>query len=163
MNWINSVRAFLVVAALCVPALAVAAQDETAELRGFLTSGEPFDLAQYRGKLVMVPFWATWCPACRAEFPMWQRVYERYRGQGFEMVAVSIDYSGEDPARFQRANAYTVPMMWRFDERETDSFPSIRRTPTVYFIGPDGTVALMHIGRMSEQQLTDNIEVLLPE
>lgn len=160
---IKKIRFLVLLVALCCSAVAMAVSDEPESLQGFLTDGTPFDLTQHRGNLVMVPFWATWCPACRAEFPMWQKMYERYRGKGFELVAVSIDRSEEDLGRFQRAHEYTVPMLWRFDERETDSFPSIRRTPTVYFIGPDGTVALIHIGRMSEQQLTENIEVLLPD
>ena len=137
------------------------AADEPAQLSGYLADGTPFDLADQRGKVVMVNFWATWCPACRADWPVWQEVYERYQGGDFEMIAVSIDRDQKDLDRFLERNPYTVPVVWRFDKREKDGFSAIRKTPTTYFIGRDGQIAEMRLGRISSAQLTETIERLL--
>ncbi len=146
---------------LGVAALSHAAEDNAPQLRGFLTDGTSFDLADQRGKVVMVNFWATWCPACRADWPVWQEVYERYQGSDFEMVAVSIDRDQKALTRFLDRYPYTVPIVWRFDSREKDSFSAIRKTPTTYFIGKDGQVSEVRLGRISPEQLTETIEALL--
>ena len=146
---------------LSVAAMSHAAQDNAPHLRGFLTDGTPFDLADQRGKVVMVNFWATWCPACRADWPVWQQVYERYRDRDFAMVAVSIDRDQDALTRFLEANPYTVPVVWRFDSREKDGFSAIRKTPTTYFIGKDGQVAQVRLGRISPEQLSETIDALL--
>ncbi len=138
-----------------------AAEDTPARLTGVTAAGAPFDLAQHRGKVVMVNFWATWCPACRADWPVWQETYERYRGGDFEMVAVSIDRDQAAVTRFLDTHPYTVPVVLRFDSREKDGFPGIRKTPTTYFIGKDGRIAEVRLGRISPDQLTETIEALL--
>lgn len=148
---------------LSVAAMSHAAEGNAPHLRGFLADGTPYDLANHRGKVVMVNFWATWCPACRADWPVWQQVYERYQGGNFAMVAVSIDRDQKALTRFLNGHPYTVPVVWRFDSREKDGFSAIRKTPTTYFIGKDGQVALVRLGRISPQQLTETIEELLQQ
>jgi peroxiredoxin len=54
-------------------------------------NGTEISLAQYRGKVVLLNFWATWCPPCRLEMPTIEEAYQRYKDQGFEVVAVSVD------------------------------------------------------------------------
>lgn len=152
---------FLLAALLGVATVGYAADKAPAGLSGVLIEGAPFDLAQHRGKVVMVNFWATWCPACRADFPVWQQVYERFGGNDFEMVAVSIDRDHGAVKRFLNNHPYTVPVVWRFDSSQKDTFPRIRKTPTTYFIGRDGNVAGVRLGRVTEEQLIQTIEALL--
>ena len=161
MGWASQFLKSIVAMLLLGVALSHAAEDDAARLSGYLTDGTPFDLADQRGKVVMVNFWATWCPACRADWPVWQQVYERYQDRDFEMVAVSIDRDQKALTRFLDRYPYTVPVVWRFDSREKDGFSAIRKTPTTYFIGKDGRVAEVRLGRMSAEQLTATIEGLL--
>ena len=109
----------------------------------------------------MVNFWATWCPACRADWPVWQETFERYRDSDFEMVAVSIDRDQAALEKFLDKHSYTVPVVWRFDSREKDSFPAIRKTPTTYFIGRNGTIVEHRLGRISKSDLNETIEEML--
>jgi thiol-disulfide isomerase/thioredoxin len=161
MNSGKRIRRFLLAIVLGLASFAGTAQDGPAELRGVLTDGTPYDLAQHRGKVVMLNFWATWCPACRADWPVWQQAFEQYRGSGFEMVAVSIDRDQGAMEKFLKDHPYTVPVVWRFDTREKDSFAAIRRTPTTYFIGRDGKVAERRLGRISKSELDETIEAML--
>ncbi|MGD2141505.1 MAG: redoxin family protein [Burkholderiales bacterium] len=151
---------------LAVAGTGHAAGQAPAKLQGeIVTSGEDgaaaFDLAQHRGKVVVVNFWATWCPACRADMPVWQDAYEWYQDEDFEMVAVSIDRDPVALQRFLDKHSYTIPVVWRFDPREQDSFPKIKGTPTTFFIGRDGQIASMRQGRFDLYELTRTIDALL--
>jgi len=59
-------------------------------------SGRPASLADYRGKVILLNVWATWCQPCRVEMPSMERLHQRLAGKDFEVVAVSIDKEGED-------------------------------------------------------------------
>jgi thiol-disulfide isomerase/thioredoxin len=157
------IRKFLLAIALGLATLAHGAEGDPVTLTGVQTDGTPFDLAQHRGKVVMVNFWATWCPACRADWPVWQETFERYRNSDFEMVAVSIDRSEGDLEKFIKKHPYTVPIVWRFDSREKDSFPAIRKTPTTYFIDREGNVTERRLGRISKADLIATIEEMLQQ
>ncbi len=166
MRSVRRLAGYWLVFLLAMAGTGHAAGQAPAQLRGeVVASGEDggaaFDLAQHRGKVVVVNFWATWCPACRADMPVWQDAYEWYQGEDFEMVAVSID---RDPAALQRfldKHQYTMPVVWRFDPGESDSFPKIKGTPTTFFIGRDGQIASMRQGRFDLYELTRTIDALL--
>jgi len=54
-------------------------------------AGKPLSVAAYKGKVVLIDFWATWCPPCRGELPNVQKTYEKHHGKGFEIIGVSLD------------------------------------------------------------------------
>lgn len=154
------IRVWLVVV-LSAASLGHAAENAPMQLSGKLVNGAKFDLAQYRGQVVMVSFWATWCPTCRADYPSWQEVYEWYEGSDFKMVAVSIDRDPDALQRFLKKHDYTVPVLWRFGQQENDTFPKIRGTPTTFFIDRDGKIVASHEGRIDLYEMTKTIDALL--
>jgi thiol-disulfide isomerase/thioredoxin len=125
--------------------------------------GKKVTLSELRGKIVMVNFWATWCPVCRAEMPDWQKFYEANKARGFEMIAMSVD-DGEDEVRaFMAKMKYRFPVGWRFDKVEDDDFPTVRGTPTTYFVDRQGKVALKKVGPVSGELLSQTVEKLLAQ
>jgi len=73
--------------------------------------GQEVSLADFRGKVVLINFWATWCPPCRVEMPGFQRVWEERRADGFVILGISTDRIGGDVVRrFVDEGGYTYPM-----------------------------------------------------
>ena len=146
-----------------VPALAEGASDigDPAKLEAVLLNGEKVNLDKWKGKVVMVSFWATWCGVCRSEMPGWQKFYEASRAKGFEMVAMSVDDGEEEVRAFMARAKYRFPTAWRFDKAEDDDFPTIRGTPTTFLVDKQGRVALKQVGRMSDEYLRRKVDDLL--
>lgn len=92
------------------------------------------------GKVVLLNFWATWCPPCRVEMPGFQRVYDRFRNDGFVVLGVSMDQGGtEGVRRFLRERNITYPVAMANPAIVRD-FGGVRLLPTSYLIGRDGRI-----------------------
>jgi thiol-disulfide isomerase/thioredoxin len=116
------------------------------KVSGKTLDGKPFDISEYKGKIVVVDFWATWCGPCRAELPNLKAVYEKYHSRGLEVVGVSLDDSKEDLANFLKANdlpwkilVSTEPHRSGFDNPIADQY-GISGIPTVFLMNRDGKV-----------------------
>ncbi|MDZ4254893.1 MAG: TlpA disulfide reductase family protein [Sulfuritalea sp.] len=101
------------------------------------------DLARYRGKLVLVNFWATWCPPCRKEFPSLGRVRKLFKPTEFEVIAVNV---GEDPETvFSFAGAPDFPVLFDRDSQAMARW-SIKGLPTTLVVDRQGRLALRAVG-----------------
>jgi cytochrome c biogenesis protein CcmG, thiol:disulfide interchange protein DsbE len=156
-------RVAVLVALAIAPALLQAGSDigDQARLEAVLLNGEKVNLEKWKGKVVMVSFWATWCPVCRSEMPHWQKFYEANRARGFEMIAMSVDDGVEEVRAFMAEKKYRFPVGWRFDKAEDDDFPTIRGTPTTFIVDRQGRVALKQVGRVSDEFLEQSVNNLL--
>jgi thiol-disulfide isomerase/thioredoxin len=84
------------------------------KLTGVTLKGSSFDLTSLRGRVVVVDFWATWCPPCRAELPNLKSLHERYNSQGLEVVGVSLDVNQKELSSFVRkANLPWTQLVWQ--------------------------------------------------
>jgi peroxiredoxin len=123
-------------------------------------NGESVRLADYRGKVVMIDFWATDCGPCRLEIPGFVTLQDRYRTQGFAIVGISLD-SGPEPVRdFYKEFKmnYTVAM----DEDAVDqSYGGIIGIPTTFLVGRDGRIYAKHLGMTDPQIFENEIKTLL--
>ena len=134
---------------------------DTAKLKTVLLDGKAVSLAQLKGKVVMVNFWATWCPTCRAEMPQWQKFYDAYKDKGFELIALSIDDDEKLLRQVSKERGFSFPIAWRWDDKTDDNFGDIIGTPTLYVIDRSGKVAWMKRGRVSYAQLQEVVDPLL--
>ena len=134
---------------------------DAAKLKTVLLDGKSVALDQYKGKVVMVNFCATWCPTCKAEMPQWQKFYDAYKGKGFELIAVSIDDDEKLLRDVCKERGFTFPVAWRYDDKTDDNFGDIIGTPTLYIVDKTGKVAWMKRGRVTYAQLQEIVEPLL--
>ncbi|HEX5053381.1 MAG TPA: TlpA disulfide reductase family protein [Planctomycetota bacterium] len=106
-------------------------------------AGKAIELADYKGKVVMLDFWATWCGPCMGELPNVLAAYAKYHDKGFDIVGISLD---EDKAAFEKCIA-DRKMTWRhfFDgkgwKNEVAQAYGVQSIPATYLIGPDGKIA----------------------
>jgi peroxiredoxin len=110
-----------------------------------LGGGEPVRLADLRGRVVLVNFWATWCKPCEEEMPAMQRLYEALAGAGFELLAISVD---EDPApveRFRDRLGLGFPILLDPDQRVAHAWQTFR-FPETLLIDAEGSVVERYVG-----------------
>ena len=94
------------------PKKIIASGDQAPDFRLPSTDGRSLGLADLRGKVVMVHFWATWCPPCVEELPTLAKLYEELKGGDFEMLAVSVDEGGSAAVNaFLRKNGLHLPVL----------------------------------------------------
>ncbi len=103
--------------------------------------GQNHALARHAGKLVLVNFWATWCQPCIREMPSMERLYAKYKPQGLEIVAVSLDQGNEDDVReFVAKLKLTFPIVLD-PEHKAKALYKVRGLPTTYLVDRKGRVA----------------------
>ena len=107
--------------------------------------GRERSLAEWRGKTVVINFWATWCEPCREEMPSLERLRGRLGGKPFEIVAVNVGESPERVARFTREVPVTFPIVYDRDSA-TAKLWKVRGYPTSYVLGPDGRIRYYFVG-----------------
>jgi peroxiredoxin len=107
--------------------------------------GRDVSLADFSGKLVVLNFWATWCPPCREEMPSMQKLYRTMQGRPFEMLAVSIDDDPKRVERFRSTMDYTFPILMD-QNQEVAALYGTTGVPETFLIGPDGTILYKVIG-----------------
>jgi cytochrome c biogenesis protein CcmG, thiol:disulfide interchange protein DsbE len=101
--------------------------------------GTSIDLAKLRGKVVLVNFWATWCVPCRKEMPTLDAFYRRHRGQGFELIGISIDFA-RDAAKMRKVAAgLAYPAAW-INDIAVNGFGAPEGVPVSYMIDADGII-----------------------
>jgi len=110
-----------------------------------LGGGEPVSLRELRGRVVLVNFWATWCKPCEDEMPAMESLYRALEGEGFELLAVSVDAGDEEVEAFRERLALGFPILRDPDRRVATRYQSLR-FPESFLIGPDGVVVARFIG-----------------
>ncbi|NNJ11112.1 TlpA family protein disulfide reductase [Chloroflexales bacterium ZM16-3] len=123
--------------------------------------GAPVSLASLRGQVVLVNFWATWCPPCRAEMPAIEAAYERYGGQGFAVVAVTANEQPADVTDFFNSRGLSFPAL--LDDGRVHAAYRASGLPSSFFIDRQGVVRAVYRGAMSDAVITSEVERLLSE
>lgn len=125
--------------------------------------GESVDLADFRGRVVLVNIWASWCTPCKAEMPAIQRVYDKYKDEGFVVLAVNATNQDNlnDVKNFVSSQSLTFPILLDLEGEISNKY-RVQALPTSFFITPDGIINEVVIGGpMAEALLESRISSLL--
>ena len=133
--------------------------DEIPALDIRLLDGKVVNLRALRTKPVLVTFWATWCPPCIKEMSDLQQLYERYRGQGLEIIAISVNTERAPVDEFIKARGLTYPMAMSVP-RHVEVFGPMLLPPKLFLIDPGGRVALSHWGPVRPEALEATIKAM---
>ncbi len=121
-------------------------------------------LSDYKGKVIYLDFWASWCGPCKQSFPWMNAMQEKYHAQGFDVVAINLDAKNEDAEKFLTGTPakFTVA----FDSKgQTPRSYGVKGMPTSYLIGRDGKIVMQHMGfnASEKDKLEQKIQSLLDE
>lgn len=126
-------------------------------------AGDTLRLSAYRGQVVVLNFWATWCPPCREEIPLLVDLQREWESAGLQVVGVSLDEDGFAAVRpFARAMDVNYPMVVD-DGTVARRYGGVRALPTTFLIGPTGRVHGYAPGLVTEAMLRPRVETLLAQ
>ena len=155
---------FLTILLSCLPALAQAtvAVGEKApafELPTLPEGATPLRLADFKGKVVYVDFWASWCGPCRISFPVLESLRTEFNEQGFEVVAINVDEFEEDALGFLEDLPVSYPVV-ADPEGNTPQLYGILGMPTGFLVDRDGVVRRVHQGFRKSDSKKIRAEIL---
>jgi peroxiredoxin len=130
------------------------------------TEGKTVRLSDYRGKAVLLNFWATWCPPCKIEMPWFVDLQKQYGAQGLQVIGVAMDDDADkESAKIgefaHRMNLNYIVLLG--NERVGDSYGGVEGLPTTFYIGRDGKIVAAVSGLVSHSEIEDNIKKALAE
>lgn len=128
------------------------------------SSGKNLKLGEYRGQVVMLNFWATWCGPCRQELPLLNRLHEQYRRAGFTLLGVNVDDSPKAAEAMARQLGVGFPVLFDTEKRVSERY-DVDSMPATLLIDRDGKLRYVHRGYRAgyEKQYEAEIRELLKQ
>lgn len=127
-------------------------------------AGDNVSLAQLKGRVVMLNFWASWCGPCRQEMPLLDQMHKRYSALGFTLVGVNVDANSKDAEEWLSKTPVSFPVL--FDrESKVSAMYDVKAMPSTVFIDRKGNVRYLHKGYKpgDEGEYLNQIRALLKE
>ena len=171
-TWIITSFAILIVAILVIDRMNVPEPTPMGGEQGGMGSAPAFELPSagggmkslesYKGKVVMLNFWATWCGPCKQEIPDFIELQEEYKDQGFEIVGLSLDQPGQEELvkNFIREKGINYDVL--FDNgAAAQAYGGVRSIPTTFLINRNGEIVSSQVGMQPKNAWASAIEELL--
>jgi peroxiredoxin len=126
-------------------------------------NGRDVKLSEFKGKVVLLNFWATWCGPCKVEIPGFVQLYDAYKNKGFVVLGISTDDSPEQLRKFAQQMKITYPVLVGSDRSDItdDAYGPMWGIPISFLIAKDGSICHRYMGLAMKEQLERELNVLL--
>ncbi len=126
-------------------------------------NGQKVNLSDYRGKVVILDFWATWCPPCKAEIPGFVSLYNKYKDNGLVVLGVSLDRDGWSSVRpFIKNYKISYPVMLG-TQNVVQAYGNIQSIPTTFVLDKQGKIRQKYVGLTRSAQFENDFRTLINE
>lgn len=166
-GWLRG-RAFSLVAMLVLIVAPAAARSSNANAPEFelpgLQDGAPVSLAKFRGKVVYVDFWASWCGPCRKSLPLYESMYREIGPEHFEILAVNLDEEPQDAVEFITRHPVSYPVLTDPSGKVAEAW-GLKAMPTSFLLDRSGQVIKAYPGFETShmQEIRHDIQTLLAQ
>ena len=127
-------------------------------------AGEVVSLDKYKGQVVMLNFWASWCGPCRQEMPLLEQMQKKYSALGFTLLGVNVDHDSKDAEKWLNGMNVTFPILFDTESKVSKAY-DVSAMPSSIFIDRKGNVRALHRGYKAgdEGEYLNQIRALLKE
>ena len=124
-------------------------------------NGEKISLSDFKGKPILLNFWATTCSFCQVEMPHVQEIYEEWSDKGLVLLAVSVDTSQPPVDEYMRSNSFSFPVLLD-SKRDIAHKYNVKTTPTTFFIDKNGVIQIKIAGPFpGKEAIEDRLEKIM--
>lgn len=109
------------------------------------------ELQKYKGKVVYIDFWASWCVPCRKSFPWMHEMQKEYAKEGFTVLSINLDSKPELAQKFLEENPYNFPIFYDHKGEVAKAF-KLKGMPSSYIVNREGKIVSAHVGFTSEKK-----------
>ncbi|MGD9486537.1 MAG: TlpA family protein disulfide reductase [Calditrichaceae bacterium] len=137
-----------------------ASEDKAADFTLKDLSGKEFSLSDYKGKVILINFWATWCGPCLKEMPDLEKLYQNYKAKDFQILGIAVASKEKDIPKKVQSTGVTYPILLGNNQTVSDygSFSSI---PQSFIIDRDGSIVMQITGSWHYEQFEEAVKDLL--
>ena len=127
-------------------------------------AGQDVSLAQYKGNVVMINFWASWCGPCRQEMPLLESIYKKYNKMGFTLIGVNVEPDSNAANEWLKATPVSFPILYDRDSKVSKLY-DVAGMPSTVIIDRSGKLRVLHRGYKpgDENEYLDSIRTLIRE
>jgi peroxiredoxin len=160
----NRIAAIVAALALSLPALAGPPAGPAPAFTLASRGGQDVSLSQYKGQVVMLNFWASWCGPCRQEMPLLESIYKKYNKMGFTMIGVNVEPDSNAANEWLKATPVSFPILYDRDSKVSKLY-DVGGMPSTVIIDRSGKLRVLHRGYKpgDENEYLDSIRTLIRE
>jgi peroxiredoxin len=160
----NRLVAIAAALAVALPALAIPSGSPAPAFTLGSSSGGPVSLAQYKGQVVMINFWASWCGPCRQEMPLLESIYRKYNKMGFTLIGVNVEPDSQAANEWLKQTPVSFPILYDKDSQVSKLY-DVAGMPSTVLIDRSGKLRMLHRGYKAgdENEYLDSIRALIRE
>lgn len=160
----NRIAALAATFAIALPALAGSGAGPAPQFTLAARGGRQVSLAQYRGQVVMINFWASWCGPCRQEMPLLESIYKRYNKLGFTLLGVNVEPDSQAADEWLKETPVSFPILYD-KESKVSKLYEVAGMPSTVIIDRSGKLRVLHQGYKpgDENEYLDSIRSLVRE